>query len=114
MVGKLQSCFKQICSLLVLLWIKILWIFFHVNAAMNVGGNILILAEALNVWLLDSHWQASCQDQFLYTKITDLTTVFVQLDVEVDIEELAYLCVCCCLAVLCLCNLCVFSLKRHN
>lgn len=76
-----------------LLWVKILWVFFHVDSAMNVGGNILILAEALNVWLLDSHWQASHQAQFLYTKITELTTVFVQLDVEVDIEELAYLCV---------------------
>ena len=76
-----------------LLWVKILWIFFRVDSAMNVGGNILILAEALNVWLLDSHWQASRQAQFLYTKITELTTVFVQLDVEVDIEELAYLCV---------------------
>lgn len=60
---------------------------------MNVGGNILILAETLNVWLLDSHWQASRQAHFLYSKITELTTVFVQLDVEVDIEELAYLCV---------------------
>lgn len=60
---------------------------------MNVGGNILILAEALNVWLLDSHWQASCQAQFLYSRITEFTA-FVQLDVEVDIED--HICVCGC------------------
>lgn len=80
---------------------KDLWIFFNVDSAVDVGGNILILAEVLNAWLLDSHWQQSSQAKFLNTKLLSLCSWMWRWILKSSTFESG------CFAVLCLCSLCV-------